>query len=48
MKLKTSETTFDGGKPRTRLIYLERPVHKVVTLLETEMQSETDSNVDTH
>ncbi|KAL4008603.1 hypothetical protein ACER0C_002455 [Sarotherodon galilaeus] len=47
VKLKTSETTFDRGKPLTRLIYLERPVHKVVTLLETNMQSEPDSNVDT-
>ncbi|XP_023188127.1 uncharacterized protein LOC111608396 [Xiphophorus maculatus] len=35
VKLKTSETTFDKGKPLTRLIYLERPIHKVVTLLET-------------
>ncbi|XP_061819927.1 uncharacterized protein [Nerophis lumbriciformis] len=47
VKLKTSETTFDKRKPLTRLIYLERPIHKVMTLLETDLHSKTDSNQDT-
>lgn len=34
LKLLLSDTTFDKGKPITKSVYLERPVHKVVTLLE--------------
>ncbi|CAI5657210.1 unnamed protein product [Oreochromis niloticus] len=34
LKLLLSDTTFDKGKSITKSVYLERPVHKVVTLLE--------------
>ncbi|XP_034052757.1 uncharacterized protein LOC117533237 [Gymnodraco acuticeps] len=34
LKLLVSNTTLDKGKPHTRLVYLERPIHKVVTLLQ--------------
>lgn len=34
VKLLVSDTTFVKGKPQTRSVYLERPIHKVVTLLE--------------
>ncbi|XP_062248605.1 uncharacterized protein LOC133957162 [Platichthys flesus] len=34
LKLLVSDTTFDKGKPLTRSVHLERPIHKVVTLLE--------------
>lgn len=34
LKLLLSDTTFHKGKPITRLVHLERPVHKVVILLE--------------
>lgn len=36
VKLKTSDTTFDKGKPQTRLIHIERPIHKIVTLIEAD------------
>lgn len=35
LKLLVSDTTFDKGKPLSRSVHLERPIHKVVTLLET-------------
>ena len=34
LKLVLSETSVDKGKPHTRLIHLERPIHKIVTLVE--------------
>ncbi|XP_028316746.1 uncharacterized protein LOC114471941 [Gouania willdenowi] len=34
LKLMISDNTFDKGKLRTRSVFLERPIHKVVTLLE--------------
>ncbi len=34
LKLQVSETTLDKGKLLTRSVQLERPIHKVVTLLE--------------
>nr|XP_061819695.1 uncharacterized protein LOC133608465 [Nerophis lumbriciformis] len=34
LKLVLSETSVDKGKPHTRLINLERPIHKIVTLVE--------------
>lgn len=37
LKLLVSDTTFDQkGKPTTKAVFLERPVQKVVTLLEAE------------
>ncbi|XP_067314466.1 uncharacterized protein [Pseudorasbora parva] len=35
VKLLVSDITFVKGKPQTRLVYLERPIHKLVTLLES-------------
>ena len=40
VKLKTSETVFDKGKTVTRIINLERPIHKVVTLLEVDTKTD--------
>lgn len=34
LKLLVSDTTLGKGKPHTRSVHLERPIHKVVTLLE--------------
>ncbi len=34
LKLLLSDTTFVKEKPHTRSVYLERPIHKVVTLIE--------------
>ncbi len=34
LKLLVSDTTFVKGKPHTRSVYLERPINKVVTLIE--------------
>ncbi len=34
LKLIVSDNTFVKGKPHTRSVYLERPIHKVVTLIE--------------
>nr|XP_021322660.1 uncharacterized protein LOC108179640 [Danio rerio] len=34
LKLLLSDTTLVKGKPHSRSVYLERPVHKVVTLIE--------------
>lgn len=37
LRLLVSDTTFDEkGKPTTKTIFLERPVQKVVTLLEAD------------
>lgn len=37
LRLLVSDTTFDKkGKPTTKTVFLERPVQKVVTLLETD------------
>lgn len=35
VKLLVSDTTLEKGKPNTRLVHLERPIHKIVTLLES-------------
>lgn len=34
LKLLVSDTTLDKGTPHTRLVHLERLIHKVVTLIE--------------
>ncbi len=34
LKLMVSDTTFDKVKPITKTVFLERPIHKVVVLLE--------------
>ena len=37
VRLLVSNTTFDKkGKPTTKTVFLERPIHKVVTLLEAD------------
>ncbi len=33
LKLLVIDTTFVKGKPHTRSVYLEKPIHKVVTLI---------------
>lgn len=37
VRLLVSDTTFDGkGKPTTKTVFLDRPIHKLVTLIEAD------------